>query len=1194
MDATGTKKSITIRNAINGTLELSYDPANDQLGEGGFGTVYRATDPYGKEYALKRVELKKSEDPEEEKEERRSKIERITGLYTHMHHNNVESEHLVQLLGYQEENEAVSADKPEDVRDVLYIVQNLVPGKNLGSLMETINPFPPKEVLNIAKDMAEALKTLHYGGIFHRDIKPGNIIQTTVDGKNRYVLCDYGVSFINEGANFDRENVIMGTLHYLPPEQASRGFGNTETKIDTKIDNRADLYSLGATLFYLLTGQHPIIEESVVIQDALEDIASGKIQMDILESNTDIPDEIKDIVKTLLETNPEDRYLCASTLLKKINEVEAELYPAKEAENATPAERKTITFEDQTLTLLEKIGTGGLGTVWHAINKEGHSFAVKMITLPSDPDAAKEKVADIKDIHEKILRIADNDGLVRSYGLTVQEEEDSPSEITLFGGETPEKQVVYEVQEFVVGEDLGKITERQTDNKLTPGQALTVIEQMTAVLEEIGGMGLVHRDIKPDNIILTPEGVLKLCDFGLLANVNEEGKDISGTARYMSPEQGDGGVELTPKSDVYSLGITLYHLLAGEPIVNGKNASACLLQHNNEKRKKGMIAEEIPTDYQSLLTAMLKNDPEKRPDVEEIRTYLEEIKNTVTQEPLNGLAKPNEPLSYKAPPTMETSELSAISKDDVDNAFSGFGGGASENKNTSDPAILEGSNFLVKDDNVIEITMPKGKDNGDIQVILAVKAVLSKHSAYELKVERAGENQLRISSGTKKPLANEQKDAILEKLRNKFGIEEMISEEQKEESFLGSGIDPNEISQVSLYGDDGAEPDPDFDASFMDQDDGEFVFEKAPDIEASPEETQDIDAFFLNKGGETAVDMRESILEDVIFDDVPDPAAKRIPAEPDKKSVEALLKDTSYNATQTEDRAAVAVISPGNDWKFNEAQANYIQAYLKGEYWTSADDIAVTARGDNLMVSITNDSKALETLQNMLNRLNSKETKLEAKKSEVVAHGSAMMNPWNAIKHKFGDAAIGTAGAGGILGAAAFTTLLAGPLFGLVGGTIAGISAIAAATGATGYALAEHNRHLTDVNTGKELGLAGGLLKSAKNMKEFSDTGMSTLVSGLKVSGSLAAMVAAVAVGVSTGPIGLIGMGIIAGLVIEELQPVKSAQEAGKSWAELTKLEAKAPETTSYTKKVEAEKAKAEETKEAKGTAPSIGGFSPA
>ncbi|HMP07905.1 MAG TPA: serine/threonine-protein kinase, partial [Lacipirellulaceae bacterium] len=137
-------------------------------------------------------------------------------------------------------------------------------------------------------------------------------------------------------------------------------------------------------------------------------------------------------------------------------------------------------------------------------------------------------------------------------------------------------------QEYVRGKNLGDVLKRQSS--LQPGTVLDVLRQVAAGLCKAAEAGIVHRDIKPENILLGTAGEVKVADFGLARVQTADAKSLTeagvamGTPLYMSPEQIEGRA-VDARSDIYSLGVTCYHLLAGVPPHTGETALAIAVQH---------------------------------------------------------------------------------------------------------------------------------------------------------------------------------------------------------------------------------------------------------------------------------------------------------------------------------------------------------------------------------------------------------------------------------------------------------------------------------------------------------------------------------------------------------------------------------------------------------------------------------------
>lgn len=177
--------------------------------------------------------------------------------------------------------------------------------------------------------------------------------------------------------------------------------------------------------------------------------------------------------------------------------------------------------------------------------------------------------------------------------------------------------VHYIAQEYVAGLNLRQLLARQgpADARL----AVAILRQVTAALHKAAEHGIVHRDIKPENIMLTRDGLVKVADFGLARILGEEqGLDLTrvgvtlGTPLYMSPEQVEGR-PLDHRSDIYSLGVTMYHLLAGQTPFTGDTALGVAVQHL--QRTPPPLAEarpDLPPELTRIIHRMLSKNPDDR------------------------------------------------------------------------------------------------------------------------------------------------------------------------------------------------------------------------------------------------------------------------------------------------------------------------------------------------------------------------------------------------------------------------------------------------------------------------------------------------------------------------------------------------------------------------------------------------------
>lgn len=176
-------------------------------------------------------------------------------------------------------------------------------------------------------------------------------------------------------------------------------------------------------------------------------------------------------------------------------------------------------------------------------------------------------------------------------------------------------EIPFIVAEYVQGRDIGDLLRRngRFNEKFTKRVAL----QLLSALAYAHHNGIVHRDIKPSNILITPDGIVKVADFGIARLI--EGDDIGepgeiiGSARYMSPEQLTGR-ETTPQSDIYSVGVLVYHCLTGETPFNGDTMSIAYQQVHKPPPSPRLANPDIsPRMEQIILRAMAKNPAQRYP-----------------------------------------------------------------------------------------------------------------------------------------------------------------------------------------------------------------------------------------------------------------------------------------------------------------------------------------------------------------------------------------------------------------------------------------------------------------------------------------------------------------------------------------------------------------------------------------------------
>ncbi|TWU56601.1 Serine/threonine-protein kinase StkP [Rubripirellula tenax] len=241
------------------------------------------------------------------------------------------------------------------------------------------------------------------------------------------------------------------------------------------------------------------------------------------------------------------------------------------------------------------IGQGGMGRVFKAVHKVmGRECAVKV--LPRE-----------KSTHES------RDSFRREIRL--QAGLDSPYVVRAFDAGQDGK-VHYLVTEYVPGTDLRRLV--RSKGPLSMGDAALIISQVAMGLQYAHDVGLIHRDIKPGNILVTPDGHAKLSDIGLAAwsmglEDDPRAGKIVGTADYISPEQIRDPLTVGPLSDIYALGCTLYYTVTGKvPFPGGDSRSKCRRHCEETPWHPRNLTADLSEDFVDTIADMMEKDPTRR------------------------------------------------------------------------------------------------------------------------------------------------------------------------------------------------------------------------------------------------------------------------------------------------------------------------------------------------------------------------------------------------------------------------------------------------------------------------------------------------------------------------------------------------------------------------------------------------------
>lgn len=306
---------------INGRYKIL-----EAIGSGGMSNVYLAHDMIlDRDVAIKVLRFDFSNE-----EELRRRFQREALSSTSLGHPNI-----VSIYDVGEDNE------------LPYLVMEYVPGDTLKEYIIKHSPVAPERAVEIMTQLTSALAHAHHNHIVHRDIKPQNVL---VDEEGNVKISDFGIAMALSATSYTQTNSVLGTVHYLSPEQARGGTAN----------KKSDIYSLGIVMFELLTGRLPFSGESAVAI-ALKHLQTETPSLKAIVP--ELPQSLENIVMKATAKNPSHRYQSAdemaedlSTALapERVNEPKF-IVPVDEDETrAMPAIKDTSAYEqaDATKTMV--------------------------------------------------------------------------------------------------------------------------------------------------------------------------------------------------------------------------------------------------------------------------------------------------------------------------------------------------------------------------------------------------------------------------------------------------------------------------------------------------------------------------------------------------------------------------------------------------------------------------------------------------------------------------------------------------------------------------------------------------------------------------------------------------------------------------------------------------------------------------
>lgn len=513
---------------------------------------------------------------------------------------------IAKFLGYSED-------------PIPYLALEYIRGSNLKKQLKEARRFPLKQALSYIKSILSALDHAHSQGILHRDLKPDNVL---LDQHKNILLIDFGLA--RKGESDMRLTVtgqVMGTAQYMAPEQF---------KSVKHVGPTADLYSVGALLFHFLAGQPPFPggRAEIIVSHVSQSIP------DIRAWSPELPKSIADLIHKLLAKEPSDRYPSAKDTLQAIETLEAELQP-----------------KTRSLERMIPVGVGDHIGPWMLEKELGAGAAGKVFSASSGPQKAALKVLASTGRQNALARFQQEAQLMREL--------EHPNVVKVYDSGIAELRGMsypYMAMELF-DQDLGQRVESQ--GPLNPEDAVQVIIGAALALSKAHDRGIIHRDVKPENILLKSQKITQdsvcLTDFGV-ARLLEREADLTmttavlGSPFYMAPEQSKSSEDLDERADIYALGATLYYLLSASRMFAGDGIEALFLAHARAlPQRVNKRNPKVPEDLAWLVDYMVLKDREDRPQsaaevIDDLNAWLDnqldpERMNTVKQKVRAGQRK---------------------------------------------------------------------------------------------------------------------------------------------------------------------------------------------------------------------------------------------------------------------------------------------------------------------------------------------------------------------------------------------------------------------------------------------------------------------------------------------------------------------------------------------------------------------------
>jgi serine/threonine protein kinase len=472
----------------------------------------------------------------------------------------------------------------------LFLAMEALQGETLHELLQKKKRLSAEHAIRLLRECALGLAALHQNSLLHSNVAPTSVFLTSIEDQVHVKWIAYGI------ARQDLISSQLVTIKDIPMKNCE--YWNPEfcglIEEDGTLDQRADIYSLGAIFFRMITGRPPVIASSP--QECLLKILHDRPERpSAVLIPGEIPSALDAIVQKMLAKNRQDRYTNVSDLLADLdsNFPKSELLLERTAilQKSDSVEKGKL-FAGRFL-IESKLGEGGMGVVYKATDKIlNMPVALKILR----PYVVHDQQAVDRLKSEVILaRKVDHPNVCRVYDI----------------GES--EGTHYVSMEYISGKTLAQIMQER--KRLPPETSLAIIKQVLLALREAHRAGVIHRDLKPHNIMIDSNHSVFITDFGISISMEASrlGKSdaVLGTPYYMPPEGFDGRFD--QRTDLYAIGVILYEMSTGSLPFTGNGPAALLVAHlkANPKKPTDLVPGFSP-ELEKIILKTLAKSPDDR------------------------------------------------------------------------------------------------------------------------------------------------------------------------------------------------------------------------------------------------------------------------------------------------------------------------------------------------------------------------------------------------------------------------------------------------------------------------------------------------------------------------------------------------------------------------------------------------------